>query len=377
MPIEALRPHFWQVAADRADTTWKTPFEKHRTLDGLDQPEMAGRMGWDIDQYRAFEQGTVRATATDVLRFCDLLALHPLDLYPEPGADVPLPAEMRDALRDMVRDPTRDSFARERALERLRAEHDRAESILKACVDEINPLLVALGFASDRRDYHAPLYRRRAAGEGAPSRLETMIEGGRHNTRGLINAYITASVVAQEDFLDLQTQVLQPLVSKRDMYGDVVSRVAAFIYGKDGAETAIERLRAHLSDNDDVRGMRDRLVSNPSMLWTPAVGVRHKVLDLPYVAEWRGLGFYECLGLMVGATKMHMIFAAAAERQMKTVNAVLKSVDDTHKWLRHPRTQRLLDWFENWLEVDASLDGDDAPDADLIAARLPRLAMAG
>lgn len=341
LPPEALRPQFWQAAGTPPSApVYASPFEKHRVRDGISIPEMAARMYMPIKEYEAMDQGRARPVDMDILAFCEILGLHPVDLYPEPYDGIPLPRVMRDVLMAVDQAPGQNPEWRARARERLRDEVKRADKMLLGNLVGITPLLRAFGFSGDLKKFNAPLYDIDAAHDGL---LQEIMEGGSDNPRGMIEAYMNAHQLALEDELVFQAESHRRITLKRQANKDAVKNMARFVYGESGHLEAIDRLKERINSADDIAHLRADLVTNPWILGRPLAPDSDKRQS--------------SLILMLHGTWIGPRLKKQEVAQHELMLEAYKALTAFKEWRAHPRARRLVDWLENWLVLDNHLKG--------------------
>lgn len=367
LPHDVLRPQFWKVAADRSEGLYATPFEKHRVLAGLSIENMAPLMIMYVDEYAAFEQGKVRAVPHDILAYCEALELHPLDLYAEPYPGMPLPVELRDVLQIAEQSPLYDTSFRKRAYDRLMLELERSNAMLEANVDELHPLLISLGYAPGLQNYHVPFYD--CENENISEFLQDIIDGGTEHPRGTVNAYLNAYNLVLEEERDVHLENHQNLTKRSQSNDRIMHSVGTILYGNAGIEFALERLRQKIIQAQNISALKEDLLANPETLGRLTFAATN---GLPFrqIEEERRLELQSHLRLLFVAARHDVQYDEAIRNQSDTVNAVAKVLADFVSWRESPRTQCLLDWFENWLVLDNHLGGRHSPTRFLIKDRV-------
>lgn len=351
MPIESLRPKFWEVAGDRLSEDYKTPFEKMRYLEQMTDYEMADRMCLSVEDYVDLEKGKFRVTAHDVLNFCDIVQCHPLDLYAEPWGGVPLPKEIFEALLLIADHQGYDEVYMQRTHDRLTAELHQARSMLETNADDLAPLMIALGYSTDLKSFNAPLY--------APADLSQVPENKRRKyaTQLLIDSGVDAPRVYIENCLNayelelernsaIHMQILLQFDQRRERNKNMMEGFAVTLFGQQGAPIALGRMVSMMPPIPMREKWRDQFLQNPSILFdmTPenkrilkAGGVEADGLRTKARLLFRAAVIYEQNEIKFNEGKMES-YSRSAYNQWKVFR----------HWRHSPRTQRLLDWAENW-----------------------------
>jgi DNA-binding Xre family transcriptional regulator len=364
LPIEALRSKFWEVSGEKFNPDYATPFHKMRVLEQLADWEMAEKMGMNVDDYNAMEQGRAKPVATDILMFCEVVDCHPLDLYVEPGGGVPLPQEIFESLLIILDGQGYDVPFLVRTRDRLDVEIRNANIMLENNVNEISPLLIAMGYAPDMKKFNAPLYRPR---DEAQKKLiegqgglfsETLIDKGSEQPRVYMENCLNAYELELEQSSRIHMQLAAEMVNKSIRTKDTMRNLAVYLYGQEGADIAMGRLGAFLASTPDRDALRDQFLQNPGLLWdlTPQ---NHRAMQYKGSVEAQTV-----------RTKANLLFRAAIldERNRSKFeggDVAHHSKTAFHEWNHFklwrssPRTQRLLDWFENWLVLAGRLKNQD------------------
>ncbi|MBI2233816.1 MAG: hypothetical protein HYU57_02235 [Micavibrio aeruginosavorus] len=339
------------------DDSHVTPFEKHRVRAGISIPEMAAQMYMPVEEYEAMDQGRTRPVVMDIIAFCEILGIHPVDLCPEPPDGAPLPRTMRDTLMAVEQAPGQDPEWRNRARERLKEEVKRADKILSKNIAGIAPLLSAFGFSRNLKTFNAPLYDLDAAHDGL---LQNIIEGGRDNLRGVIEAYLNAHQLALEEEFIFQAESHRRIELKREKNKEAIKNMARFVYGESGHLAAIDRLKERVSMTDDLAQLRATLVSNPWLLGKPLVPDTDRRQS--------------SLILMLHGTWIGPRLKKQERNQYELMVSAQKALADFCQWRGHPRTQRLIDWIESWLVLDNHLKGGPVATRYLVRECMKRYA---
>jgi len=359
MPIEALRPKFWEVAGDRVSVDYKTPFQRMRYLEQMTDYDMAERMLLPIEDYRDLEEGRLRVTANDVLNFCDIVMCHPLDLYDEPWGGVPLPKEIFESLLLIADHQGYEEAYMQRTHDRLQAEFHQARAMLETNVNDLSPLKIALGYSLDLKNFNAPLY--------TPTDLSKVSEAGKRKfaTQLLVDAGVESPRVYIENCLNsyelelernsaVHMQILSQFEQRLDRNKTVMEGIAITLFGPQGAPIALGRLVNMMPPPPMREKWRDQFLQDPSILLDMTFDNRKSL----------SAGGAEAEKIR---TKARLLFHAAVlyERNEAAVRdgkmegyskASYKQWRTFRHWRHSPRTQRLLDWTENWSVLNVRMN---------------------
>lgn len=363
LPFEALRPRFWEVAGKTAPPHYETPFKKFRYHEQLTDYEMAAAMEMPVEDYCALENGLVRVTAPDVMRFCHVVECHPLDLYVEPWGGVPLPQEIFQALLIMIDDGGYRSEDLQRAHTRLDQERHQAQVMLESNVDELKPLLSALGYSQDLRHFHAPLYTPAdLSGLSADARRrfanEMVIDAGVDQPRIFIENCLNTYGLELERHMATHRMILNQFTERVARNQAVMEGLADKFYGENGA-TALVRLKGMIPpDPDGQAALKEDFIANPNIAWV-MTDANRAILD-QHGANREDLQIRA--RLLFNAT-VQSIKNAAEIRESKREELSLRAHKQWYRfqqWRNSLRTQRLLDWMENWAVLSQRAREDDS-----------------
>lgn len=368
MGIEALRPKFWEVSAERVrDDDFATPFHKMRVLEQFTDSEMAEKMDMDLDEYLAFELGTVRPVLEDIMNFCDAVECHPLDLYAEPWGGVPLPREIFESLISVVEDKEYyDDAYRLRARDRLDIEMRQAEAMVNEQVNDYKPLFIAMGYSPDLKNFNAPLYNAPDwakesrppppsavdalnASNGAVIDTQGLIDHGVEHPRVYIENCLNAYEIELETRYNIHLQLSANMAARVTRNREILLGVAKHLYGDEHAVTAVARMVDWQRKNPTIKErLRDSYLVNLGVigLLLPQHVAAINRQDSGAISEIR--------------TKARLLFQAASiqirneenfpgESVSKHARAAFHEYNSLKVWRASARTQRLLDWFDNWL----------------------------
>ncbi|MGZ9097321.1 MAG: hypothetical protein ACXW30_03375 [Micavibrio sp.] len=364
LPIEALRSKFWEVSGEKFNQDYATPFHKMRVLEQLADWEMAEKMGMNVDDYNAMEQGLAKPLAIDLLTFCEVVNCHPLDLYVEPGEGVPLPKEIFESLLIILDDQGYDVPFLVRTRDRLDVEIRNANIMLENNVNEIAPLLIAMGYAPDMKKFNAPLYcprdeaqKKLTEGKGGLF-SEVLIDKGSEQPRVYMENCLNAYELDLEQAFKIHMRLAANMANKSIRTKETMLNLAVYLYGQEGADIAMNRMASFLASSPDRDALRNQFLQNPGLLWdlTPK---NHRAMQYKGSEEAQTV-----------RTKANLFFRAALldERNRHAFeggDVSLHSKAAYHEWnhfklwRNSPRTQRLLDWFENWLVLAGRLKNQD------------------
>lgn len=366
--IEALRPKFWEVSAERVrKDDFATPFHKMRVLEQITDSEMAAKLDMNLDEYLDFELGNVRPVLEDIMNFCDAVHCHPLDLYAEPWGGVPLPREIFEALISVVEDKEfYDEAYRQRARDRLEVELRQAEALVTEGVNEYKPLFIAMGYSPDLKTFNAPLYtapqwaqtsspppvspgKDLTTGKDAVIDTAALIDQGVEHPRFYIENCLNAYEIELETRYNVHLQLSTNMVARIAKNKEIMRGLALHLYGEAGADVAAARLTDWLVKNPGARErLRETYLSNLALI--------SPLLPQHIAAQNR----QDQAALNEMRTKARLLFQAVTinirndqnfpgETASKHARAAYHEWNSFKIWRASPRTQRSLDWFDNWL----------------------------
>lgn len=339
LPRSLLRPKFWEVAADRDNRSYATPFEKHRRLEGMTPENMAEFMQMSLDKYIAFEQGKVRPSPQDILTYCATLDLHPLDLYAEPYPGIPLPAELRDALLMADRAPNGDRAFYERAKERLALEQIRGNAMVESNRDELSPLFSSFAYSS-------LVPEDKALAHGNP-------KGEREDPRGMLNSYLNAHKLVLEDEVIVQAEIHRVLDKRSRTNAAIMRSIATILYREESAGV-LERIGKEIREKNNIADLKIALRRNPYLFGALAPSATEGKVTGENAREF----LRERQALLLVAVNYDVRYQRILQDQTQSMNFAMKALQNFEEWRESPRTQRLLDWIENGLVLDKHLGGD-------------------
>lgn len=364
--VEALRPKFWEVSAERVrKDDFATPFHKMRVLEQMSDTVMAEKMDMDLDEYLDFELGNVRPILEDIMNFCDAVHCHPLDLYAEPWGGVPLPREIFEALVSIVEDEEYyDDAYRQRARDRLDVELRQAESFVSEGVNEFKPLFIAMGYSPDLKQFNAPLYTppewTASSGPKPPSTSQTagkdpvvdtrsLIDQGVEHPRMYIENCLNAYEIELERNYSVHLQLSTGMAARIAKNREIMRGLAVFLYGEANADVAIMRLTDWQYKNPANRErLRESYLGNPGMI-CPLLPHHASALirqDQGGINDIRSKGRLLFHSVTINIRNEQNF---PGETVSKHARAAYHEWSSFKVWRASPRTQRSLDWFDNWL----------------------------
>ncbi len=354
LPRGLLPPKFFEVAADRSTSPFATPFEKYRRQERLGVEEMAERMHMPIEDYVAFENGKVRPVPIDILAYCEALDLHPLDLYAEPYPGTPLSPELRDALWLADRSPCYEDSFRQRAQQRLVLEYRRGTAMLESSREELVPLRIAMELSSGPQ------------GEAFYHCDDDFTAQEDRTPRVMFNNCLNAYQLMLEDEVALHTQIYMTLGNAYRRNVERMEKAAKVLYGVE-RENVIERMRQHIAQTQSVRLLKEMLRQNPYFFGA----LDPVVMKGKSFAEMTGEDqnhLQERLQHLLSVVCVDTRCQEALKNQSGSMDHSIAALRDFEVWRESPRTQYLLDWFENHLILDDGYSRCGSPAQGLIAA---------
>lgn len=364
LPVEALRPKFWEVSGEKYPDEYMTPFHKARVLEQIADWEMAEKMGMSLEDYNAMEQGLAKPLPMDILTFCESVDCHPLDLYTEPGGGVPLPQEIFESLLIMLDQQGYEESDLVRAKDRLDVELRNSNTMLENNVNEIAPLLIAMGYAPDMKSFNAPLYHPMDEAQKKQTEVkgglftETLIDHDSGRPRVYMENCLNAYEIELERKFKIHRRLVAEMTNKFIKTQNAMQSLAVSLFGQEGSEVAVGRMMQVISSVPNRDLLREKFLQNPGIIWdlTP---------DNYRALQANGSGAQDI------RTKAKLFFHAAVLNARN--QAIMQNEDFSNPsknafrewnqfklWRGSPRTQRLLDWFENWLVLAGRLKNQDS-----------------
>ena len=376
--IETLRPKFWEVSADRVrKDDFATPFHKMRVLEQITDSEMAEKMDMQLDEYLDFELGNVRPVLEDIMNFCDAVHCHPLDLYAEPWGGVPLPREIFEALISVVEDKEfyTDAY-RQRARERLDLELRQAESIVTEGVNEFKPLFISMGYSPDLKTFNAPLYTppewtqsavpkppststSLTVGKDAVVDTRSLIDQGVEHPRIYIENCLNAYEIELERYYNVHLQLSTSMAARMVKNKEIMRGLALHLYGEAGADMAMARLADWQSKNPGARErLRETYLGNLSLICPllPQHAAALSRQDQGAINEMRGKARLLFQSVTINLRNEQNFPGETVSKHARTAYHEWNSFKI---WRASPRTQRSLDWFDNWLVLCGLLKSEN------------------
>lgn len=339
---ELVRPKFWEVALDARDPQYITPFQKIRIEKGFPVPDLARAMGMEIHDYTNFENGFVHPHADDIIRFCVATKAHPLDLYRLTAPDIPLPREIVSVLMNVAGRYDFSDADRRRAAARLQQEIDRAYSMVHEHSADYQPMFMALGISPGSNRTNAPLYvpadftdaMHRAAPEDVPTFITIMRQSREKTPRGFIECCLNAYQLMLEADAHDRRAIDRHTGAMHDRALQSLARSAADLFGEDGKQAGADNMLNMIRVAKDLLALKSRVLNNPSL-----------------VGEQRGPARAGVVLAFFTAATHQVEYERLCDR-----NHPAKRLEDARLrleaflcWRDRPQTQRMIDWFENWL----------------------------
>lgn len=365
--IEALRPKFWEVSAERVrQDDFVTPFHKMRVLEQMTDSQMAEKMDMNLDEYLDFELGKVRPVLEDFMNFCDAVQCHPLDLYAEPWGGVPLPREIFEALISVAEDQEYyDEQYRQRARERLELELRQGEAFVNENVNDLKPLFIALGYSPDMSNFNAPLYtppewahtggrpvsasRELTTGKDAVLDTRSLIDEGVEHPHVYIDNCLTAYEIELETRYNVHLQLSTAMATRIVRNKEILQGLAIHLYGETNAGVAVTRLADWLLKNPaNKERLRETYLENMSLI-TPVLPMHMMTLkqgDQHARNELQNKGRLFFQAIVISLRNEQNFPGDSVSKQARSAYHEWNSFKI---WRASPRTQRSLDWFDNWL----------------------------
>ncbi|MDB5491976.1 MAG: hypothetical protein JWO78_1825 [Micavibrio sp.] len=321
---ESLHRNFWEIA-QKPESFCRTPFAEMRTQKNLEKGDVAALMGWEYSDYAELDYGDMRASPETILTFCRAMKCHPLDLYcPEAGPGMPLPREILYSLIAMVEKPGFSHNDRARSLYRLDREYRSARAMVRENTDDLQPLMLAMGYSPDGQSYRAPLYD--------DSEDDAEAEG-----RTLIDASLLESRMLLEEMCDTYKMIYDRRFSEIIKNARIMENKAVVLFGEKNALPAIAELKLLLGQWDDPNAL-SRAFRKCTDIVAPLIQVGEDINRSQILGDKR---------VFFQSVQRHLRYTREHEMMSGSVQTSEAALENFLRWQDNPKTRILIDWYES------------------------------